>query len=153
MDLFHKLRDVYFGAIKLRDELNGIPPQCDCRDADAHLGGRCCCADNHSHAMKGGGEAQAGCIVHLAELSKSIHWFQEDLRRERSLLRPGDAEDGLEGRLMLIASLIDGLSWAVGCIGVDLQEFRATCAHPALARLKKRGDELERYINGLNDVL
>jgi hypothetical protein len=98
-------------------------------------------------------EEQTGCIARLAELSKSIHWFQEDIRHERSQLRPGDSENGLEGRLMLISSLVDGLSWDVGCIGVDLQEFRSTCAHPALARLKRRGVEMERYIKSLSEML
>jgi hypothetical protein len=75
------------------------------------------------------------------------------MRRERRLLLPGEGSSELEGRLLLIGSLIDSLASTLGRIGVDLTEFRASCAYPDLERLKKRGGELERYITELNRIL
>jgi hypothetical protein len=149
MSLFLKLQDVYFDALKLRQELDGIPPQCDCHDADAHLSGQCCCGGPKPHRP----EAGSGCLVYMDELNKDIEWLREDMRRERRQLRPGESSSELEGRLSLIANLIDNLGSTLGHIEGDLKEFRASCAYPDLERLKRRGGELERYITELNRIL
>lgn len=153
MNLFHKLQNVYFGAVSLREELERIPPQCDCGDADSHLSGQCCCAGTRPHRSQSNTEESASCLKHLALLTKDIEWLREDMQRERKQLRPDENSYALEGRLSLISSLIDGLSSTIVSIEADLKEFRVNCAHPALARLKQRSGEMERYIKNLNEIL
>ena len=151
MSLFNKLKDVYFDAMKLQQELERIPPQCDCHDADSHLNGQCSCAGHKPHRPDIG--PGSGCVAYLEELNKDIEWLREDTRRERRQLRSGEVSSDLEGRLSLIGNLIDNLSFTLGHIEADLKEFRASCAYPDLERLKKRGGELERHITELNRIL
>ncbi|MCI0488386.1 MAG: hypothetical protein L0229_17490 [Blastocatellia bacterium] len=153
MSLFHKLQDVYFDAVKLREELSQIPGQCDCGDADAHLSGRCCCANVRVDQNQIDSHSRVGCPDHLEQLSRSTRWFQEDSRRGRKELGPETYSEELEGRLFLIQSLMDGFGRAVNSIEADLKEFRATCAHGALARMKKSSAELDKYITDLNEIL
>lgn len=153
MSLFHKLQDVYFGTVNLRAELERIPPQCDCRDADAHLSGQCCCAGTRPPQAQRDAEAHAGCLTHLAQLTKDIEWVREELQKWRTQLRSDEDSYALEGILSLINSLIDGLGSTIERIETDLKEFRANCAHKGLARMKDSGNELERYITDLNKIL
>src|SRR5215469_15549890 len=143
MSLFSKLQDVYFDTVKLRQELERIPPHCDCHDADAHLSGQCCCAGPKPHRPDIG--PGSGCVAFLEELNKDIEWLREDMTRERRQLLPGETSSELEGRLSLIANLIDTLGSTLHRIEADLKEFRASCAYPDLDRLKQRSSELERY--------
>jgi hypothetical protein len=151
MSLFSKLQDVYFDAVKLRQELEQIPPECDCRNADAHLSGTCSCAG--ATTRRAGLGTGSGCVVYLEELNKDIDWLREDMRRERGQLLPGEASGELEGRLILIGNLIDSLGRTLDRIGADLTEFRASCAYPDLERLKGRSSELGRYTSELNRIL
>ena len=41
--LFHKMQDIYYDAVRLREDLESLPKECGCCDAQAHLGGKCCC--------------------------------------------------------------------------------------------------------------
>lgn len=153
MSLFHKLQDVYFDAVNLSEELKQIPPHCDCADAETHLAGRCSCADMHSRKKADKKEADIGCLFHLQKLSKSINWFEEDVRKSREKLRPEDNSFAIEGRLFLIVNLIDNFKRMVSEIESDLTEFRATCAHKALEKVKERSKDLERDIQELNKIL
>ena len=153
MNLFHKLQDIYFGAVSLREELERIPPQCDCKDADAHLSRQCCCAGTQPRGAKSDFGECGGCLEHLARLSKDIGWLREDMQRGRKQLRPDESSYALEGRLSLITSLADSLGSTIARLETDLREFRKTCAHQALARMKDSSVELEGYINKLNQIL
>ncbi len=146
MSVFHELQDIYFDAENLHQELDRIPPQCDCGDADAHLSGKCCCSTSERPQSE-------GCISHLERLRGKIEWFREDRRRGGKGFRPGRLSNGAEGRLSLVINLIDNLSLSLDQIKADLDEFRTNCAHNALERIKKRGSELARHTAELNRLL
>ncbi|MEW6211363.1 MAG: hypothetical protein AB1631_23560 [Acidobacteriota bacterium] len=146
MSVFHDLQDIYFDAQNLRAELERIPPHCDCGDADAHLSGRCCCSTSERPESE-------GCISHLERLRGKLEWFREDLRREGKELGSERLSDGAEGRLSLIISLVDDLNLSLERIEADLDEFRKSCAHKSLERVRERGSELARHIAELNRLL
>lgn len=146
MSAFHELQDIYFDAEKLRVELDRIPPQCDCGDADAHLSGKCCCSTSERPQSK-------GCLSHLERLRGKIEWFREDLHREGREFRPERLPDGVEGRLSLVINLIDNLSLSLKHLEADINEFRSSCAHSALDRMKRKSDELAGYLEELNRLL
>lgn len=152
MSIFHKLRDVYFDAVKLGEELAQIPAQCDCGDSAAHLSGSCCCAGEHLDRSGANAEGR-GCLGRLEKLSKGIEWFEEDLRREQSQLAAIDADGAAARKLFTIETFILGLSSTLGRLRIDLVSFRETCAHDTLARIKETGVELEKHIAALNSVL
>lgn len=155
MSAFHKLQDVYFDAIKLREALERIPPQCECMDAGAHLEGTCCCAtalqDGHSSG-ESEREPSKGCMESISNLRGDIQWFQDDMRKERPQLLPDEAAE-TGPPVMLIESVVNGLTFALNRIEEALIQFRETCAHDSLIRLKESGKELERYIEELNGKL
>lgn len=69
MSLFHKLSDVYFDAVNLREAIESLPAQCDCQDADAHLKGQCCCAETERQRTSGKASC-LGCLQHRQTLIK-----------------------------------------------------------------------------------
>lgn len=153
MSLFHKLQDVYYDAVDLAEQLERIPAACDCGDADAHISGSCCCAGAQPHRTSEESEPRTGCLARVNELSESIQWFREDVRRDRGEVSRVEISGALEGRLSLIDNLIDDLSSMLTRLKLDLAEFRANCAYPALERMKKSNDDLRRYTAELNELL
>ncbi|MBI4469418.1 MAG: hypothetical protein HY650_08875 [Acidobacteria bacterium] len=153
MSLFYELQDLYFDAMRLREELDRIPPRCDCHQAEAHLAGHCCCSN--AQAARGTQEAAAGtgCQARLQKLREDVRRFAKDLRIEKQKLRPGEIPEDVERRIALIMNLIGYLGSTVETIESDLAEFRATCARDALLRMKARGKDLEEHITSLNRML
>jgi hypothetical protein len=155
MTLFQKLQDAYFDAIRLREALERIPPQCECMDADAHLEGKCCCATVHQGGHLSSESEQApsmGCTASISKLRDGIQLFQDDLRKEQGQLLADEAAE--TGRpVILIESMVNSLTFALDRIEMALTQFRETCAHDALIRLKESSKELERYIEELNGKL
>lgn len=96
MSAFHKLQDVYFDAIRLREALERIPPQWECMDAGAHLEGKCRCATAHQGSHSSGESEPApskGCMESISNLRRDVQWFQDDMRKERPQLLPDEAAE------------------------------------------------------------
>jgi hypothetical protein len=145
------LKDVYFDCLRLCDELDHLPPECDCRDPGAHLAGECCCASPVEVSRESGSSSE-GCKRSLETLRRTVGVFQKDVERERPRFNSEDLtayESGKE--FFLIEDTIRFIREAIERVEGDLEEFRATCAHSALLRLKKRSGDLRKYLERLNN--
>ncbi len=50
IDLMQQWSNVYQEALALAEEIEQLPDECPCGDADSHLNGRCPCCGTHPHA-------------------------------------------------------------------------------------------------------
>lgn len=149
VSLFDKLRNVFFDAMYLSEDLDKLKPQCDCQDAVAHLEGRCPCADTVSGAAKSGTVTHTGCFARLERLDADIRWVKEALRRGKEQLQPEEETDELKQRLSLIEKLTARLGAEVGKMKTHMAEFQAACSNETLQRIKGSGADLRRYASDL----
>jgi hypothetical protein len=150
MSSFHKVQDVYFDAIRLYEELDSIPSECNCLDAEAHLRGECCCAVNQTTLPESIGSS-VGCHVQLVRLRHAISFFEKDLAEERSGISSADMSDGLGRAFFNAQDTVRYIGTILDHVEDDLKEFRRTCAQPALQRLKSKSGELRKCIARLNN--
>jgi hypothetical protein len=151
MSQFNELRYVYFDGLGLCEDLDRIPPVCACRDMEAHLKGKCCCAAQ-AETPQASNSSSEGCLHSLETLRRSVSLFQRDAERERPKLDPDDLtayESAKE--FFLIDDTVRFIGEAVERVQNDLEEFRATCAHSALQRLKTKSEDLRNYLERLNN--
>lgn len=150
MNAWNQLTDVYFDTMTLRNELERIPQECNCADADAHLSGICCCSSAKEQESAPVKQSCMGCHATMQQLRHSISRFKSDLTHERMNQGWNSLYDYERRWQFLIENAVSSIDNSLNLIERDLNEFRATCAHKALQRLKKRGEDLDKYINNLN---
>ena len=141
--LFDRLRNVFFAAEFLKQDLQRIPPLCRCGDALAHLEGRCSCTKTLAtpeEAIRG-----KGCLSHLEMLHRDLKSLRESLRRHRGVLQPEEQTEELLGELSLIENFEVRLSETVENMRNHAAEFQASCSNDALQRLKASSAEIDRY--------
>ena len=141
--LFDRLRNVFFAAESLKQDLQRIPPLCRCGDALAHLEGRCSCTKTSAtpeEAIRG-----KGCLSHLEMLHLDLKSLRESLQRHRGDLQPEEQTEELLGELSLIENFEVRLSETVENIRNHAAEFQASCSNEALQRLKASSSEIDRY--------
>lgn len=141
--VFDRLRNVFFAAEFLNQDLQRIPPLCRCGDALAHLEGRCSCTKNSAtseEAIRG-----KGCLTHLEKLHLDLKSLRESLKRHRGDLQPEEQTEELLGELSLIENFEARLSETVESIRNHAAEFQASCSNDALQRLKASSSEIDRY--------
>ena len=145
--LFHKLQDIYFGAVRLREDLESLPTECGCHDARAHAGGKCCCERPPS-----AGGAPAHCVDYrpgLDRLLEGVRLFECDLRREG----PGYLSGELGWDLNRAGATVEGIGRLAEQVGRCLAEGGGVCAPKELLKLKGKAELLGRRIDELNNSL
>jgi len=152
MSLFHSLQDVYYDAMHLQEALEAIPSKCDCWDAEAHLSGQCCCVSDEG-TVGGAIAFRQGCLRHLEKLSKSLTALQEDSRGESGDTRLEEMDQKLLSRLSDVMALRRQLDAMVEEIEDRIEQFKVTCAHADLRRIKESSTHLQKLVKELNSLL
>jgi hypothetical protein len=142
--LFDRLRNVFFDAEFLKNDLQRIAPLCRCEDAIAHLEDRCSCtkapANPPAEAVR-----RKGCLAHLETLHLDIKSLRESLQRHTNDLKPEEQTEELKRELSLIEDFTERLDGTVEKITSHAAEFEANCSNDALQRLKESGSEIDKY--------
>ncbi len=77
MDLLQLWQNIGLEARDLATAVERLPDECECGDADAHLGGRCACCGGHTH---GGYAAESqDCVVIISRLRADLAALGQDL--------------------------------------------------------------------------
>lgn len=148
MSPFHKVKDMYFDTLKLADELERLPPKCDCCDAGAHLAGKCCCA------MPRPGKPFSnvtGCLTHIAGLKQLLRLFDEDAVSAGAAFSslPSDALRQVQTVLMLKNTLMTALT----AVEERLNQPESECAQAALEWARNQAAKLRGHAAAINQVL
>lgn len=155
MSLHQKLQDVYFDAMHLQEVIEAIPPQCGCWDAEAHLAADCCCVAKPD-SVAGTMALHKGCLVHLGKLNKSLgtlraDWEYQswgDQREEHE-----DVDPKLQSRVSQVLSLCRLLEMTVETLEERIEQFKATCLHTDLQRIKESAVDLKKLVEEMNGLL
>lgn len=154
MNLFHKLQDIYFDALRLSEELESIPLHCECHDSEEHLKGRCCCSLRQTEAVECKDKRPSSCADPQAcvqRLAEGIRLFRDDWRRHR----PNCGEKSVEllRWLSLVGDAVRRLSTSLEHVEAEMKEFHAECALQPLLRLKAENRSFRKYVGELYDAL
>ncbi len=144
--LFDRLRNVFFSAEFLANDLDRISPECRCEDAIAHLDGRCTsCGTASAEPNEAAASPRKSCLAQIDRLQVDIRDVREALKQGRAALQPAEGTVELKDELALIENLTGCLGSALARLKQDATEFQATCSNDALRRLKQRTGELRVY--------
>lgn len=141
--LFDRLRNVFFSAQFLADDLDRVPPDCRCEDAIAHLDGRCGCTITRADSAKTG--STKACTEQLERLQVDVRWAREALKRGKASLSPGEESEDLGREFTQIANSVEGLGLILERLRSHVGEFQETCANKALHQVKQTTTELRGY--------
>ena len=142
--LFDRLRNIFFSAEFLANDLDRVPPECKCEDALAHLDGRCTsCATASTESDREPALGRKGCSAQIDELRVDIRNVRQAF--QRGILQPEEETVELKEELVQIEGLVDGLASVLENLKTDAIDFQATCSSEVLRRLKQRSKELRNY--------
>ena len=144
--LFDRLRNIFFSAEFLANDLDRVPPECKCEDALAHLDGRCSsCAAASAETDGQPAHGRKGCSAQIDELRVDIRNVRQALQRRT--LQPEEETLELKEELVQIENLVEGLASVLESLKSDATDFQATCSSKVLGRLKQRSKELRAHSN------
>ena len=144
--VFDRLRNIFFSAEFLANDLERIPAECKCEDAIAHLDGRCTsCATASGKTDKAMAPPRRGCSAQIERLQVGIRDVREALKQRRAALQPEEETAELRDELALIENLVECLASALERLMQDVTEFQGTCSNDVLRRLKQASGELRVY--------
>lgn len=142
--LFDRLRNIFFSAEFLANDLDRVPPECKCEDALAHLDGRCTsCATASAETDREPAHSRKGCSAQIDELWVDVRNVRQALQGRT--LQPEEETVELKEELVEIESLVGGLASVLESLKSDATDFQATCSSEVLGRLKQRSKELRAY--------
>jgi hypothetical protein len=145
--LFHKLQDIYYDALRLREDLERLPTECGCCDAQAHLAGKCCC-----ERLPSADATPSHCADYrpaLDRLLEDVRLFEADLKREGRGFMSGE----LGWDLNRAGATVGGIGRLAEQIGRELADRGGVCAPKALLILKEETKSLGQRIDELNNSL
>lgn len=144
--LFARLRNIFFSAEFLANDLDRMPPECKCADAPAHLDGRCTsCLSAAAETEKDPAYVRKGCPAQIDELRVDIRNVRQALSQGWTTLQPEEQSVELKDELVHIEKLVEGLASLLEGLKSETSEFLATCSSEALQPLKQRSGELRGY--------
>ena len=155
MSLLQKFQDVYFDAMHLQEALEAIPTECDCRNAAAHLAATCCCVAKPG-SIASTMATQQGCLVHLGKLNQSLGTLRADWeyqsweahREEREYIEPK-----LQSRTSQVLGLCRLLEMKIETLQEQVEQFKASCLHADLQRIKETAARLKKLVTEMNGLL
>lgn len=157
MSLLQKFQDVYFDAMHLQGALEAIPTECDCRNAEAHLAAACCCVAKPG-SIASTMATQQGCLVHLGKLNNSLgtlraDWEYQSWGDQREKPEYEYVEPKLQLRITRILSLCRLLETTIQTLEERIEQFKASCLHADLQRIKESAAELKKLVTEMNGLL
>ncbi len=142
--LFDRLRNIFFAAEFLANDLDRVPSECKCEDALAHLDGRCTsCGTASAETETQPAHDRKGCSSQIDELRVDVRNVRQALQQRT--LQPEEETLELKEELVQIESLVEGLASVLESLKSDATDFQATCSSEVLGRLKERSKELRAY--------
>lgn len=155
MTLLQQWQNVFREVIQLSKEIESVPDECRCGDAEAHLEGRRSCCGAHERTNTPGGYAE-NCIALLARLRADVSILCEDFARVAGPIKVGASQAGhleLRRGVFLTANDLQQVAEAVEHLGEAVVGFRRTCAVSEMRGLKHRCAELRAHCERLDAAL
>lgn len=155
IDLMQQWSNVRQEAIALVEEIEHLPEECPCGDADAHLSGRCPCCGSHAQASPGRDHSQS-CTELLASLRADFALLCEDFTRTAGPMRAvalGTRWTALRRDVVFTADDLQKIASALERVDHAVLGFRRSCAVSEMRSLKRACAELRVHCEALNREL
>lgn len=154
MDLLQLWQNIGLEARDLATAVERLPDECECGDADAHLGGRCACCGGHTH---GGYAAESqDCVVIISRLRADLAALGQDL----SIAGPALGASAVETRrlelrrgIFLAAADLEAILESFKRVTESVAGFRRECTITRMRAVKRRCIELREHCDRVNAEL
>lgn len=155
VDLMQQWQNVYQEAISLVEEIESLPDECPCGDADAHLNRRCLCCGNHAQASQPQDHSQR-CTDLLVCLRADLALLCEDFMRVADPMKAVAFQTrwaALRRDVLFTADDIQKIAGALERVDHAVVGFRRSCAISEMRSLKRACAELRMHCEALNREL
>lgn len=155
VDLMEEWRNVSQEAASLSREVEQLPDECPCGDADAHLEGRCQCCGTHPHAVRSDAHSQS-CTDLLARLRTDLALLCEDFMRVAGPMKTVALQTHwatLRREVILTADDLQKVGVILEGVNQGVAGFRRSCTVSAMHNLKRACAELRMHCEQLNREL
>lgn len=155
VDLMQQWQNVYQEAISLVEEIENLPDECPCGDADAHLNGHCQCCGTHPQASQSKVHSQS-CTDLLACLRADLAVLCEDFMRVAGPMKVVALQTcwvALRREVVLTADDLQKIAGAFERVDQAAVGFRRSCAVSEMRSLKRACVELRVHCEALNREL
>ena len=154
MQLLKLWQNIHQEASNLATAIEQLPDECECGDADAHLGGRCPCCRGHA---PGGNPPEApDCLSIITRLRADVTALGQDL----SIAGPPLGASALEGQqpelrrgLFLAAGELEAIREAFQRVTESVAGFRQECTISRMRAVKRRCVEFRAHCDRVNAEL
>lgn len=151
MELLKLWQNIHQEASNLATAIERLPDECECGDADAHLGGRCPCCRGHT---PGGNPPEAqDCLSIISRLRADVTALGQDL----SIAGPALGASALERQqqelrrgLFLAAGELDAVREAFQRVTESVVGFRQECTISRMRAVKRRCVEFRAHCDRVN---
>jgi hypothetical protein len=152
MNFLQLWQEIYQEAIHLCDAIDSLPDHCECRDAVAHLEGRCPCCRQRKQSNEVRAQAE-NCTDLLTRLRADMAMLCQDFAQLATPI--GTAAIGmkclqLRRGVFMASEDLHRISKAVDRLQEEVVGFRRTCDLAELRGMKQGGTELREHFNQLN---
>lgn len=155
VDLMQLWRNVYQEVISLAEQIEHLPDECPCGDADAHLNGHCQCCGAHPQAIRSEVHSQS-CTDLLACLRADLALLCEDYMRVAGPMKAVALQTrwaALRREVLLTADDLQKIAAALERVDHAVLGFRRSCAVSEMRSLKRACAELRMHCEALNREL
>ena len=155
VDLMQQWQNVYKEAISLVEEIENLPDECPCGDADAHLNRRCLCCGNHSQANQPQDHSRR-CTDLLVCLRADLALLCEDFMRVADPMKAVAFQTrwaALRRDVLFTADDLQKIAGALERVDHAVVGFRRSCAISEMRSLKRACAELRMHCEALNREL
>lgn len=155
VDLMQQWRNVHQEATSLAQEIERLPDECPCGDADAHLNGHCRCCGAHPQSIQPEVHSQS-CTDLLACLRADLSLFCEDFVRVAGPMKTVAFQTrwaALRREVFLAAEDLQKIAAALERVDQAVVGFRRSCAVSEMRSLKRASAELSMHCERLNSEL
>ena len=155
MQLLELWHDIHTQTVQLSDAMAGIPDECACGDADAHLEGRCSCCASHARPDKPGSAGES-CLVIIDRLRADLNMLMKDFSvaggtLDASIL--GSQRLELRRGLYLTTADLQHLAESFQKVTQAVAGFRHNCTLSELRHAKRYSAALREHCDKLNAEL
>ena len=146
---FQSLRDIYFDAARLLEELGRLPEPCACGGDGSHDAGVCRCGHAQGFGARTAAAQCADLRPHLERLREQVGAFESDMRREGRRSFAGE----LGWDVLRIEATVGGVGSLAEEIARELEGPGGDCAAESVERLRRKGELLEERLRELGDSM
>ena len=154
MDLLQLWQNIGQEASDLATAIERLPDECECGDADAHLGGTCACCGGHKRA--GPSPEGQNCLEIISRLRADLTALGQDLSVAGPALGASAVESGrleLRRGIFLAARDLEAILEAFKRLEESVAGFRRECTISRMRAVKRRCVELRDHCQRVNAAL